>query len=416
MEDLPAPNEQVASNNPLRGMITSPLWVSYEKQADDIPTNMDFYYIGLDTTMTGPNAVNWGYLESLLNKSAAKNRHAILRFMLDYPNDDSFVPSFLLNQGLAMTPYDDHGGGVSPDYASPVLLDALEFFIRKLGDNYDGDSRIAFVQVGLLGFWGEWHTYPHNDWIPDSTKTAVATWFDESFDITPLQIRSPHPSAKALGFGFHDDSFAHSTLSDSIGWFFWPRVEASGYTDFWKSAVMGGELRPELQSSAFSNNFPDPNNDFEQDYDLCVETTHATYMLNNYAFTTGYAASELARARASASRMGYQFHVTQVQAFTNTAGTVDLHVDITQAGVAPFYYALDLSVSCDGLEWTENGVETIVVKGDMNTFVVSGLPPTTSCLEDVVLSLDSPHAYPENPVKFAQGTDGEVRLSFKLPM
>ena len=420
--DLPAANVVVAANNPLRGMMTSPSWVSYNQQNPNMPTSMDYYYIGLDTTMKGNNVFDWTTLEQKFNQSASQNRHAIICFILDYPEQANYVPQFLIDAGLKQTTYTDFGGGKSPDYTSPILLTALEQFITAFGANYDGDSRLAFIQIGLLGFWGEWHTYPHETWIPDSTKDSVSQWFDDAFDVTPLQVRYAHPSASTHKYGFHDDSFAHSTLSDTTGWFFWPEVQAMtpDYTNFWKEAVMGGELRPELQATAFSSTFPDPNNEFEQDFDLCVDTTHATYMLNNYAFSTGYSGSDLTRALASANRMGYQFRVSEVVASTNAAGTVDLDIQIMQAGVAPFYYKLGLKVTCDGNDWfVPSGVESIIEQGSTKSFTVSGLPKTASCLNNVAISLDCPHAYPGNPVKFAQGTtgtdNGKVALSFTVP-
>jgi hypothetical protein len=45
------------------------------------------------------------------------------------------------------------GGGFTPDYGSPSLLNALVDFVEALGKKYDGDNRLAFLHLGLLGFW-----------------------------------------------------------------------------------------------------------------------------------------------------------------------------------------------------------------------------------------------------------------------
>ena len=69
------------------------------------------------------------------------------------------VPRFLRDRNLTLHWYSDLlGGGVSPDYSEPMLLRALEQFVTALGARYDGDSRIAFITLGLLGFWGEFHS------------------------------------------------------------------------------------------------------------------------------------------------------------------------------------------------------------------------------------------------------------------
>jgi hypothetical protein len=47
------------------------------------------------------------------------------------------------------------GGGLTPDYGGEPLLSALVNFVAALGRKYDGDKRIAFIHLGLLGFWYE---------------------------------------------------------------------------------------------------------------------------------------------------------------------------------------------------------------------------------------------------------------------
>jgi hypothetical protein len=241
----------------------------------------------------------------------------------------------------------------------------------------DGVPRLAFVQFGLLGFWGEWHIfYPHSDWtIPSTTKDSVIQWFDNAFSTTPLQNRVPWPAAVTAGLGLHDDSFAHSTLNDTTGWYFWPQVEAAGYTNFWQQNVMGRELRPELQDEAFLDGFPTEGVGSEQDFDMFVDTTHATH--HTCSTTTPLAQGKRkqpgwlrCKPRQVAWVTSYQFTVTKVSAsVTGDNSVVDIEVEITQAGVAPFYYPLSLSLTCtSGHQWEATGVEAIVGQGDAKAF------------------------------------------------
>jgi hypothetical protein len=59
---------------------------------------------------------------------------------------------------------------------------------------------------------GEWHTYPDNNLLSDETKNKVYLWYRNAFKITKLQMRDPF-DAPGGGIGFHDDSFAYSTVS-----------------------------------------------------------------------------------------------------------------------------------------------------------------------------------------------------------
>ena len=42
------------------------------------------------------------------------------------------------------------------------------------------------MQLGLLGFWGEWHTYPHSEWIPGALRDAVVGAFGAAFSSTQV--------------------------------------------------------------------------------------------------------------------------------------------------------------------------------------------------------------------------------------
>jgi hypothetical protein len=73
-------------------------------------------------------------------------------------------------------PLTDTNGGPSPNYGDPRVLRALEQYIVALGDRYDGDKRIGAIHVGLLGIYGEGHTFPTEGLVPDSSVTSVANW------------------------------------------------------------------------------------------------------------------------------------------------------------------------------------------------------------------------------------------------
>ena len=260
--DLGPPNEDAAAGNPLKGFLTNPDWSS-PPYLDDIPSSLEFYYVGLNKVMIGLDTFDWDtYLEPKLSGTASRNKHAILRFTMDTPAEPSGLPQFLIDGGLSFNSYANYGGGKSPDYTDENLLVALENFIAKFGERYDGDPRLGFVQVGLLGFWGEWHTYTGDtattNWIPDSTKDRVVAAFDSAFSVTRLQVRYPHTAASEAGFGLHDDSFAHSTVLDGapyggadMSWFFWPRVQRCVYLLYHKHTIqILLELLPPSQFSS----------------------------------------------------------------------------------------------------------------------------------------------------------------------
>jgi Malectin domain len=209
--------------------------------------------------------------------------------------------------------------------------------------------------------------------------------------------------------GLHDDSFAYSTLG-SVGWFFWPRLVSGGYTDFWKKGPMGGETRPEIQNDVFDPSYvPAPDYAYKQDFMQCVETTHATYMFTHAAFISGnFVGTELENAKKAHARLGYNFYLSNVAVSASTGGTVIVDVTIKQVGVAPFYYPLSLALSCSGTWATLSGVDTLIEAGSTKVFSFASIPADKTCLENVRFSLESPFAYAEKPIKFAQGNGGVV--------
>jgi len=164
---------------------------------------MEFYNIGLSDVMTGMESFP-GFntvVEPRIAASASRGKRSIMRFYMDYPQPEgsyvSHTPPFLKNApyNLQMTEWNSTAlnvVGLSPDYSDEHLKTALSKFVTALGDRYDGDLRVGFVQVGLLGFWGEWHTWTEDSathsWIPDATKVALIDAFDNAFQTTQVQM------------------------------------------------------------------------------------------------------------------------------------------------------------------------------------------------------------------------------------
>ncbi|GLX93043.1 hypothetical protein [Herbidospora sp. NBRC 101105] len=327
---------QEPAANPLKGFIP------YAGDHTTFPHSMEWFYLPLNAVMTGPRRFDWRALEEGLDAIAARGHQTAFRFYLDYPAKPSGIPRFLLDQGLLTRPYDDFGNdglSVSPDYDDPRLVAALDAFIAALGRRYDSDPRIGFVQLGLLGFWGEWHTWPHNgdpgteNWFASpALQQRVLRAYDAAFDETRLMVRYPGADNAPLDMGYHDDSFVFSTLPGP-GWHFMDLMNQAGTADKWKTNTVAGELRPELQGCLFSGAC-------EGDFAGSVAQTHATWLLNHYAFSPGYTGAAYDTALAAAKSLGYSLRVREVR-----IGGPEVAVRIENDGVAPFPYDWPVQVA-----------------------------------------------------------------------
>jgi hypothetical protein len=333
-------------SNPLKGFIP----YQHASTYTTFPYSMEWQYFPVNAVMTGPNTFDWSRLDAALNDIASRGHQTALRFYLDLPSKPSGVPQYLLDNGLVTHRYDDYGNnGVSviPNYDDPNLRTAMDQFIAAFGARYDGDARIGFITVGLLGFWGEWHTYPYNGtngypdyFASDATQREILTDFTNAFHTTQLEVRNPNTMNASMPIGYHDDSFALETKTSTTGYHFMDNMTAAGATDKWQRYSIGGELRPELQSCIFSSaGCGSIETGGDNDFAGSVSQTHATWMINDYAFTNGYSGSDKTAAVAGARSLGYSFRATEALVPSNTtATTVNVGLTVANVGVAPFYY------------------------------------------------------------------------------
>ncbi len=340
-------------DNPLKG------FVSYPRPQTGFPRSLEWDYIPLAAVMTGPTNFDWGPFERKLQQAAARGCQFIARFYLEWPGRSTGVPRFLLDSGLLLRtwtntntqpwpPAVDH----TPDYQDPRLRTALTNFIHAFGARYDGDPRLAFVQVGLLGTWGEWHNHPNHQWFASKTvQRELLDAYEAAFRRTKLLVRYPagpdHPryadnSTRPLGY--HDDSFAWATVHTERSeddWFFETLLRRAGATNKWRTQPMGGEVRPEVWHCLFDEPSCAPRG---QEFDRCVQATHVSWLCNEGVFRPDFQGPARERALRAARRMGYELHIFRATTDRTDSGyTVTLWV--TNTGVAPFYYDWPVELS-----------------------------------------------------------------------
>lgn len=323
-------------NNPLKG------FMPYSGSYTTFPYSMEWSYLPLRSLMSGPTNFDWTSLDTLLSSDASRGHQTVFRVYLDYPTQPTGIPQYLLDGGLATYSYTDYGNnGVSvcPNYGDTNLQQALTNFVAALGARYDGDPRIGFIELGLLGFWGEWHTYPHTNWFASvAVQTEVLSAYQAAISKTKLLVRWPsgaNPTARPIGY--HDDSFAYETI-DPPSYNFLGLLKAAGETNKWRTQPIGGEVRPEVQACMWDTsqtNCVPPGQDFPD----CVNLTHASWMLDQGVFAPGFTGAQLALAQAGGRQLGYELYITNsalVDAYAS--GPLSVSMLILNTGVAPFYY------------------------------------------------------------------------------
>ena len=283
----------------------------------------------------------------------------------------------------------------------PRLRAALTNFIAALGARYDGDPRIGFITAGLLGSWGEWHCHPHSEWFASKTVQAeVMDAYAAAFKKSPVLLRYPagdnnhvHASNARRNMGYHDDSFAWATLETgrkNDEWFYLTALRQAGPAamERWRTAPIGGEIRPELWPCLWKKDGCPKGQDFARS----VRETHATWLMDSSTSRT-LAPEERERALAAARSLGYELQVVEASA-AFTGRRLEVAITLTNRGVAPFYAGWPVRLMAVGSAGGEVAAEL--------PFALNTLMPANSDTRSTAFTL-------------AEVPSGEVTLLLGIP-
>ncbi|MFC2075923.1 DUF4832 domain-containing protein [candidate division KSB1 bacterium] len=134
-----------------------------------------------------------------------------------------------------------------PNYNDPKFLAHWGALIRACGQRYDGHPWLDMVDIGALGFWGEWHTGGRPGMMPPfEVREKVIDVYLESFTRTPLIMllgyQKDRGYAVARGAGWRVDCLGD--MGDGryeLGWchmldFYPHKIVRALATDVWKRA------------------------------------------------------------------------------------------------------------------------------------------------------------------------------------
>jgi hypothetical protein len=119
------------------------------------------------------------------------------------------------------------------DYGSEQFKQRVTRLVQRLGLCWDNDPRVAWVQMGLIGYWGE-HHHPAPD---DEMQKLLGDAFTEAFQNKKVTVRHPWEFTD-YGFGIYWDSWAHVQQTETHG----AGIAAlNAATGRWKVCPIGGE-------------------------------------------------------------------------------------------------------------------------------------------------------------------------------
>ena len=416
-EDLYYPREQYAlSNNPYHGWAA---WASVNPE-DEIAQPFRTAFLDVKWAEFEPEKgkYDFGMLEERYRLSFWKEQG--VRFLLRFVMDDVVstggrqrmdIPAWLYRELVdenfegkgeegAGTFYDEPellgGGGFSPNYRSPVLIERHRLAILALAERFDDTAVTAFVQVGSLGHWAEMHTWPEGTGeFPDPALVGrYMQAYTEAFKNVKLAARKPYPYASENNWGLYNDMFGDTGASDTFRDYFingctdMPHatpedVAASKMPDFWKNSYSGGEFAEgNVRKFIRDETIAETLRLIRESHSSIIGPCAPTDLLETDADGHAYDANIDAIRR----QMGYQLSIESISHIRSARPGDQLALQITwlNRGVAPFYYAWPVEFSL----LDQDGVPAYQGQGicDVRTM----LPGRTTTTEILELPADLP--------------------------
>lgn len=325
-----------------------------------------------------------------------KNVKLIFRVVLDTPGDEKHkdIPDWLYKEINKDGTWYDHkwGKGFSPNYLNKTLISYHQKLIEKLAERYNHDPEIAFIELGSIGHWAEFHTLQQDGiYIPFPKLPVVEKYVNpyvKYFDNKILLMRRPHQIAIDNKMGLFNDMFGlkADTVDEFWGWVtkgytFWLTNEKMpSMAGYWKQAPTGGEFAPtdhweDYFSAAY---FPETMKQ--------LTLTHVSWLGPSSPGDYPQAGELQKNMNQFLAKIGYHFHLVKETHSdkANPGDSIDLKMNWENTGVAPFYYSWPLEISL------ADSAGKIVYKVLADTDIKKWLPGKQKVDESISLPSDLP--------------------------
>ncbi len=280
----------------------------------------------------------------------AEGKRVVFRFVLDKPGHEKHldIPDWLFDKIDGDGDFYDHGygEGFSPNYANPMLISSHQKAIQALGEHYGRDGFIAYIELGSLGHWGEWHIKSNTNIRPlplEAIRNQYVEHYLQAFPSTHVLMRRPFNIAANNGLGLYNDMTGDLKATNTwLGWI----VNGGEYSqtdelfalspmrDGWQTAPVGGEQTHSVDDEEMYLE------NLDQTIDL-LRASHTTFIGPGGAYDIlegGLLQSGVDRVVAV---VGYRLFVKQLQLprWVHYGNHLRLKLHFSNNGIEPMYYA-----------------------------------------------------------------------------
>jgi hypothetical protein len=289
----------------------------------------------------------WSVLERNWGNIAITGKRVGFRVAAEIPGsgqDD--LPQWLIDEGVAMRPYSIDGEtGLLPDWDDPKFLAAHHDFIMALGEKYDQDPRVAWIDIGSYGFWGEWHVWMNEALAAkQSTKQAILEDYFSAFPTKPKVIAFDDDFATKYvtdhGGGIRNDCLG---TKESNNWYLESlnSIDPTMNDRVWKTAIITGEFCGSEQGAIEGT-----TTRFDLNYEF-IKKTHWSFIGSAGGAIEPQSEQHKLNLDKLFKTLGYRFVLREVthSAESSAGAKLDVSIKVENKGVAPFYFDWPLVLS-----------------------------------------------------------------------
>jgi len=289
----------------------------------------------------------------------AQGKRVIFRFVMDVPTAKRHrdIPEWLYRQtGMDGDAYHvAYGRGYSPNYENPILIDAHARAIAAFGRRYSDDPFIAYIEIGSLGHWGEWHVHEKiGKMPPKDVREKYVKPYIEAFPNAKLLMRRPFTIAATSGMGLFNDTAG--AMEPTQKWLSWIEhgaddslsddgVNLVPMPDAWRKSPIGGELATGMKHQALLGPL------LTQTIDL-FKRSHTSW-IGPGSFSDVPRGGDLQGALNQVlNTIGYRLRVDNCTVDEAANGALRLTMVWKNDGAAPFYFDWQPFLSFEGADGT----------------------------------------------------------------
>jgi len=334
--------------------------VAWETDLNTDVLSMEWSFIGLSDVLTNcSDDFDWSTVDSFLTRVNSRGHQAILRPIVFGPGygNENYAPRDLETRTFIYEGafYDN------PIWDDQSVQECILKFIDGFALRYKNDQRVAYIQMGLAGLWGEHHLdggpYLASSFPSHAFQKTMISHYLDGFGGTSsdLLVSLSLDSAQSHGFfitndttfdnvrlGFFDDSLLIANHNGNNNW----RQEVAPATQLalHKQHGWGGEA---YWTGCNSNgSWTTPPNDCGNGESLGAQAVRLglNYMLGSPAFENGVISAQTLLT--ASQMMGYKFTATNVVRLDSN--NIEVTVENTGNAYCPYKVEVCTSQGCNG--------------------------------------------------------------------